>query len=309
MIRFSIMIFLFFSFLTANSQAWKRERMEVSGGLGVANFLGDLGGSSSEGGNYGPQDLDFSASRYVINGSFRYYLRPNMAARASLSYAKLAGDDADSKNETRKDRGLKFRAPIIEVAAIYEFYFLSERTKGMYRLRGSKGLKKLKMDGYLFVGLGLFYFNPKGQAEDGSWHAVQPLGTEGQTAGNGSKYSRIQGTVPLGIGFKKKIDRKLSLGLEFGVRMTTTDYIDDVSDTYYEQDKIKAANGSDGDLAAYLANPNENNGWPSVTYNQDDGSVSEYQQRGDPTNNDTYMFATLSISYKLRRKRRSMPKF
>lgn len=308
MIRYCFMTVLFFSFLTANSQAWKRERMEVGGGIGVTNFLGDLGGSSSEGGNYGPQDLNFSASRYVVQGTFRYYLRPNMTARASLSYAKLAGDDADSKNPTRKDRGLKFRAPIFEASAIYEFYFLSERTKGMYRLRGSKGLKKLKLDGYLFAGIGLFYFNPKGEAEDGKWHALQPLGTEGQTAGNGSKYSRFEGCIPMGIGFKKKIDRQLSLGLEFGVRMTTTDYIDDVSNTYYEQDKIKAANGDKGDLAAYLANPNENNGWPSVTYNQD-GSVAEYQQRGDPKNNDTYMFATLSVTYKIKRKRRSMPKF
>ena len=307
MIRYSFMAILLFSFLTANSQAWKRERTEISGGLGAVSFLGDLGGSSSEGGNYGPQDMDISATRYVINGSYRYYLRRNMAVRGSLSYAQLNGDDANSNNETRKSRGLKFRSPLIEVAAIYEFYFLSERTKGMYRLRGSRGLKKLKMDGYIFAGLGLFYFNPKGEA-NGEWHALQPLGTEGQTAGNGSKYSRIQGTVPLGIGFKKKIDRQLSLGLEFGVRMTTTDYIDDVSDTYYHQYAIRDANGSDGDLAAYLANPNENNGWPSVTYSQD-GSVSEYQQRGDPKNNDTYMFATLSINYKIKRRRRSMPKF
>ena len=94
--------------------------------------------------------------------------------------------------------------------------------------------------------------------------------------------------------------------------MTTSDYLDDVSDTYYEQDKIKAANGSNGDLAAYLANPSENNPppdeWPSVTYSQD-GTVSEYQQRGDPSNNDTYMFATVTLSYKIKRKRRSMPKF
>lgn len=307
MIRYSLVAILFFSFLTAQSQAWKRERLEVSGALGISNFLGDLGGSSSEGGGYGPKDLDFSSSRFVISGGLRYYLRTNMAVRANLSYAQLSGDDAQSTNATRNMRGLKFRTGLIELSAIYEFYFLTEKTKGMYRLRGAKGLKKLKLDAYVFAGLGLFYFNPKGEA-NGEWHALQPLGTEGQTAGNGSKYSRVMGTIPFGIGFKKKIDRKLSLGLEFGIRMTTTDYIDDVSDTYYHQHAIKAANGDQGDLAAYLANPNENNGWPSVTYSSD-GSVSEYQQRGDPKNNDTYMFGTISLNYKIRRKRRSMPKF
>ncbi len=307
MIRASLILVLLMAFSSANSQNWKRERVELVGGLGASNFLGDLGGGSSEGGSFGPKDLNFTATRFVINGSYRYFLRRNMAARASLTYAQISGDDADSRHSTRKARGLKFRSPIIEAVGIYEFYFLSERTKGMYRLKGSRGLKKLKLDGYVFVGLGFFYFNPKGEYE-GKWHALQPLGTEGQTAGNGSKYSRIQGIMPFGIGFKKKIDKKISLGVEIGVRMTTTDYLDDVSGTYYDQSKIIAANNGDGKMAAYLANPNENSDWPSVTYNRD-GSVSEYQQRGDPDNNDTYMFATLSLNYKIRRRRRSMPKF
>ncbi|MEQ8323425.1 MAG: DUF6089 family protein [Vicingaceae bacterium] len=307
MVRFSLVFFLLFVFTQSFSQAWKRQRLEVGGGIGTTNFLGDLGGSASEGGSYGPKDLNFAASRYVITATGRYFIRSNMAARGSLSYARIAGDDADSKNPTRNSRGLKFRSPVVELAAIYEFYFLTEKTKGMYRLKGSRGLAKLKLDGYLFAGLGLFYFNPRNEM-DGKWHSLQPLGTEGQTAGNGSKYSRIQGSVPLGIGFRKKIQRQWHLGLEFGVRMTTSDYLDDVSGKYFEQDKIKGANGDKGDLAAYLANPNENNNWPSVTYNQD-GTISEFQQRGDPKNNDTYMFATVTLSYKIKRRRRSLPKF
>ena len=307
MIRSSLFITLLFSCILAQSQAWKRERIEFVGGIGASNFLGDLGGSASEGGNYGPKDLDFSSSRYAVNASLRYYIRSNMAIRTSLTYARLSGDDAQSANPTRNARGLKFRSPLIEVSGLYEFFFLTEKTKGMYRLKGSRGLRKLKMDAYVFAGLGFFYFNPKNEM-DGKWYALQPLGTEGQTAGHGNKYSRIQGTVPIGIGFRKKIQRQFSLGLEFGLRMTTSDYLDDVSGTYYEQDKIRAANGDMGDVAAYLANPNENNGWPSVTYNQD-GSVSAYQQRGNPNNNDTYMFGMLTLSYKLKPKRRSLPKF
>ena len=289
------------------SQNWKRQRLEIGGHAGVTSFLGDLGGSSSEGGGYGPKDLDFAATGYVIGGALRYYLRPNMAAKANLSFAQVSGDDANSSNETRKARGLNFRTQIVELSVQYELYFLTERTKGMYRLRGAKGLRKLKLDGYVFAGIGAFYYNTQGQA-NGEWHNLRNIGTEGQTAGNGSKYSIIAGALPVGIGFKKKINKKVSIGLEMGVRFTTSDYIDDVSGNYYEVDKIKAANPDDPELAAKLANPNENNGWPSVTYNQD-GTVSEYQQRGDPDNNDTYMFTTLTFTYKILRKRRSMPKF
>ena len=281
--------------------------MELVGGIGLSSFLGDLGGSSAEGGNYGPSDLDFNKSGFAIGGGFRYYMRRNMAAKGSLTYGMVYGDDAQSQNPTRNERSLKFRSMIVEVSTQFELYFLSERTKGMYRLKGSRGLKKLKFDGYVFAGLGLFFFNPKNEM-DGKWHALQPLGTEGQTAGNGSKYSRIQGTVPLGIGFKKKIGRKLSLGLEFGVRMTTTDYIDDVSGTYYHRDAIRAANGGNADVADYLSNPRSDADWPSVTYSQD-GTNFTLQQRGDPSQNDTYMFSMININYKLRRQKRSMPKF
>ena len=312
--KITLIIISLMLFSEVYSQNWKRERMEIGGHAGVTSFLGDLGGSSDEGGNYGPKDLDFAATGYVIGGAFRYYLRPNMAAKANLSFAQVSGDDKNSANETRRARDLNFRTQIVELSVQYEFYFLSERTKGMYRLRGSKGLRKLKLDGYLFMGLGAFYYNPQGKA-NGEWHSLRNIGTEGQTAGNGSKYSVVAGALLGGIGFKKKINRKISIGLEMGVRFTTSDYIDDVSGTYYEIDKIRAANPDDPDLAAQLANPNQTqaggpakNDWPSVTYNQD-GTVAEYQQRGDPDNNDTYMFTALTFTYKIVRKRRSMPKF
>jgi hypothetical protein len=289
------------------SQSWKRERKELVGSIGVTSFLGDLGGSASEGGGYGPQDLDVASSSGVIGGGYRYYIRRSMAVRGNLYLAMVRGSDAQSQNPTRQARGLNFRTFIVELSGQYEFYFLSERTKGMYRLRGAKGLKNLKLDAYLFLGLGVFYYNPQNYAE-GAWHNLRPLGTEGQTSGKGSKYSMVDVCLPFGLGFKKKVTRKISLGLEFGVRMTATDYIDDVSDTYWHQQDIKDANGSNGDLAAYLANPQENNGWPSVVYSQD-GVNYTLQQRGDPNNNDTYFFSNITLSYKLKRRKRSMPKF
>jgi hypothetical protein len=275
--------------------------------LGMSSFLGDLGGSAEEASNFGPKDLDFAKSGFAITAGYRYFLRRDMAVKGTLSYGMVYGDDAQSQNPTRYARGLKFRSMIIETSAQFEFYFLTERTKGMYRLKGAKGLKKLKLDGYIFAGIGLFYFNPKNVYE-GKWHALQPLGTEGQTSGNGSKYSRVQGCLPIGLGFKKKIDRNFSVGLEFGVRITTTDYIDDVSGTYYHRSAIRAANGGNADMAEYFSNPNDDAVWPSVTYSQD-GKSFELQQRGDPSNNDTYIFSSVTVSYKLRRRRRSMPKF
>lgn len=305
--KFSLTLLVVLFSFSGFSQAWKRERVELVGYVGLSSFLGDLGGSASEGGNYGPQDYDFSKSGFALGAGYRYYLRRDIAVKGTLTYGMVYGDDAESQNPTRQSRGLKFRSMIVETSAQFEYYILSERTKGVYRLKGQKGLKAFKFDAYIFAGLGLFYFNPKNE-KDGEWHALQPLGTEGQTAGNGKKYSRIQGSMPIGIGFKKKIDRDWSVGLEFGFRMTTTDYLDDVSDTYYHRSAIRAANGSNADLADYFSNPRPDSEWPSVTYSQD-GTSYELQQRGNPSNNDTYTFSSITVCYKMRHRRRSMPKF
>ena len=313
--RIPLVLFIILVYSSSFAQNWKRQRLEWGAQAGVTSFLGDLGGGASEGGGYGPKDLDIASTSWAIGGSFRYYMRANMAAKANLYIAQVTGHDQNSANPTRKARNLNFRTQIIELSVQYELYFLTERAKGMYRLRGARGLKKLKLDGYLFAGIGAFYYNPQGYA-DGAWHNLREIGTEGQTSGKGSKYSVIAACLPVGVGFKKKINRKMSLGLEIGVRFTATDYIDDVSGYYQEPDEIRNANPGQPNTAAKLANPNHttNNGtvtnnFPSVTYNQDDGSVAEYQVRGNPDNNDTYMFTTLTFTYKIQRKRRSMPKF
>ena len=48
------------------------------------------------------------------------------------------------------------------------------------------------------------------------------------------KYSLIQPAIPLGIGFKFALNDKWSVGIEYGIRITFTDHIDDVSKTYFD---------------------------------------------------------------------------
>ena len=292
------------------SQRWKRERVELIGMLGATNFLGDLGGSNLEGTN-GLRDFDLQSTRFAIGAGYRYFIKENMAAKGNLLYARISGNDKFSKNEVRKARGLKFRSPIIELSAQFEYYFLQEKSKGMYRLRGVKGLKALKFDAYAFLGVGAFWFNPRGEYE-GKWYSLQPLATEGQGIREGlSKYKRVQMTYFPGIGLKKKIDRKWSIGMEMTMRLTTSDYLDDVSGQYWINDEIRA---NTGDAAAFLANPPGTDNFLDVGFNPDgtpalreDGTIGE--DRGDPGDNDSYMFLMFSANYKFSKRRRSLPKF
>ena len=80
--------------------------------------------------------------------------------------------------------------------------------------------------------------------------------------------------------------------------MTFTDYLDDVSGKYYDNDVIHAENGF---VAAYLADP-------SLGYYVQDGEEIpeimsfEGEQRGDNTDNDAYLFAQITMSYKFSKK-------
>ena len=155
-----------------------------------------------------------------------------------------------------------------------------------YRLKGVRGHKAYELSMYGFIGIGGFYFNPKGEY-DGKWIELQPLKTENVN------YNRLQLVVPVGIGIKYGIDRRWSVGFQYGLRKTFTDYVDDVSTVYVDPDILRE-NG--GEIAVYMANKSSGE-FPYITY------VGE--QRGDPTDKDAYMFATFSINYKIRTSRRS----
>lgn len=308
MLRVTLLVLcLTFTTLTTIGQSthWKYYRHEVSLGVGASNFLGELGGADQIGTD-GLKDLEFSMTRPTIALGYRFKVSPWLANRVNLIYGRLNGDDATTNEVFRFNRNLHFRSPIVELSTQLEWYPFRERSGHLYRFKGVKGQRATHWSPYLFGGIGGFWFNPKAQYTDGNWYALQPLGTEGQTAGGpNEQYKRIGLVIPMGIGVKYSIDKHWSVGLEFSGRWTFTDYIDDVSTTYYDEAAIIAANGADGQMAAYFADPSlgtEESGWPVQ------GIIAD-QQRGDPTDNDAYMFAILSINYKLLKGRFNLPKF
>ena len=102
--------------------------------------------------------------------------------------------------------------------------------------------------------------------------------------------------IPVGIGFKYTLDRSWGVGLELGIRKTFTDYIDDVSTTYFD-----FANYSGADPLSAQLSDRSNGSDPNIT--------APGAQRGDPRENDSYMFAIFSLNYKLTNGRGNLPRF
>lgn len=285
------------------AQAKNRYRWEVSLNLGASNFLGDLGGANRIGTN-GVRDLELSLTRPALGLSMRYRKSRYVGYKGNIFYGRVNGDDKLTAEPYRNNRNLNFRSPIVEMSGQVEFYFTKERQGHIYKIKNVKGMKHIDMQAYMFLGVGGFFYNPQGRL-GGAWYNLQPLHTEGQGLKPGLKqYKRINVCVPIGIGAKYALNRRWAVGLEMGMRKTFTDYIDDVSTVYFNNDTLSKYYGP---LSAQFADPSLHD--PGVTPVDGIEITGEGQQRGDPTDNDSYMFVTITVNYKIAKLRKHKSKF
>lgn len=299
-----IFLLIFFAGLNSVDAQRKKsrflDRCESTYGLGVTNFLGELGGSDGYGTN-GLKDLEFSLTRPTIHLGFRYRKSPLISYKLNLTQGWIAGRDSFTRETFRRNRNLSFRSPVLEASVQLEVSILQlKSTRSRYKLQGVRGKSGIDLNLYLFGGVGGFFFNPRAKYGD-RWIALQPLGTEGQgVAASRKKYSRVQACFPLGFGLRFPLKNKSwTLGFEYGARITTTDYMDDVSTTYFSPTLI-------GDKNGYIAGKLSNQG---LIPSEVPTSAVTGQQRGDPTDKDSYMFGLINLTYKLKAGKSVLPKF
>lgn len=117
---------------------------------------------------------------------------------------------------------------------------------------------------------------------NGQWHSLRPLGTEGQNIDpTKSPYNPFSVIIPFGFGKNIKLNNGMTLGIDISLRKSFTDYLDDVSTSYFDNNLIRAHSG---DIAAQLADRSSGSsiGQP--------GSI-----RGNPKNNDNYFLVGLKL--------------
>lgn len=273
------------------AQRWNRYRKEFSFSVGASNMLSDLGGGPGAGSKFG--DFQLPTSSYVVGVSWKYRIHNNMALKANLFYTELKGDDKATVNLGRKSRNLDVKTSLIEFSGQYEFYLLRERIGSRYKLKKVKGYGSSNFSMYLFAGLGGAYYNPRGTSLDGSYVGLADLNTEGQGLDGGPKdYNQLTFVFPLGLGVKYNITHLIGVQFEYGMRFTTTDYLDDVSTDYYDGDALADAFG---ELSKEMADKRYN-----TIERHNEGGI-----RGHSDKNDFYMFGLLSLTYRWKSRAKS----
>ena len=237
--------------------------------------FGFLGGAGYYTGDLNP--THFNNLRVAGGITYRKNFDRRFSFKSSALYTNVYSDDANSSDPIKVNRNLHFKSDIIELSGQIEFNFLPYET----------GNSLYSWSPFIFTGVSIFNYNPKAEASDGQWYALQELGTEGQgttSFQNRSKYSLTQLSVPFGGGVKIGVSDNFNIILEYGLRKTFTDYIDDVSTTYagipseFTNIAIELADRSiDGPQASGIA-------------------------RGDETTKDWYSFSGITLSFKLQGK-------
>lgn len=244
--------------------AQKKLNLTVNGGF--SNYSGDL------------QEKRFTLdqSNFTLGAGLSYELFPKFLIRGELQYGKLSADDKKSNRPLLRDRNLNFQTHIFEGAFMADY--------SLFDLQVDR-----KWTPYIFAGIALYNFDPYTHDQAGNKVFLRNLGTEGQGLSqypDRKRYLLVQYAIPFGGGIRLRITDNAYLGYEIGLRKLFTDYLDDVSKTYVDQNVLLAARGSKAvELAFRTDEIKANTPYPA------DGAV-----RGGSKYKDWYYFSVIKLS-------------
>lgn len=204
-------------------------------GLGSSTYMGDLMPSSAL------IPYGVKSTRWNLGFHYTKHFSRHLAYKASLSLIRIAGDDnyyAYGPSDVEKafaanyQRNLHFRNDLKELSLV-----------GIYDIMAQTPFRKKRpqFSPYVFLGVAAAMSSPQARGpanittnsvEQSDW--VNLRNYSGISASNSgtenSSYSPFVIAIPVGLGFRYKIDQTTDIGFEVSYRQTFTDYLDDVSD-------------------------------------------------------------------------------
>ena len=271
--------------------------------------FGLIGGFSHYAGELTPTYFDPRGLKPSAGIITRYTPNSLVTFRLSAQYGKIEGDEKWMTEPYKVERNLSFQSDIWDFTGAAEFNF------NYIDFRQKTGVIP-----YAFIGASVFKFNPKAvfnynpnsqlakylgpsydnlASRDGELVELQPLGTEGQETtefNDRKRYSLTQIAIPIGGGFKFKVSHNWMIGVEYGTRITFTDYLDDVSGTFVNPSRLQAQYGP---MSAAMSIRSE-------TYDQ---NKIEGSGRGNPKTNDMYGIFGVTIMYRIYGNKPACPTF
>jgi hypothetical protein len=258
--------------IVCSATAIAQRSVEAGIMLGASNYMGELTHSNTE---------NFHFAGGLVG---RFNLNDYFSLKGNVFYGNISGADSLSDDVFKRERNLSFKSFLFEFGANVEwniFGYDPVRTKGK------------AFTPYIFTGIAVYKYNPLAYL-DGTWVELQPISTEGQGTTqfqDRRKYSLTQLAVPFGAGFKLRMAKGWTMSVEYGLRRTFNDYLDDISKTYVEPGVLSAAFGENSSSVRLADRSLSGN---PKTY---DPLTFVGPDRGTPKTNDWYAYAGVTFTY------------
>ncbi|GEQ87383.1 hypothetical protein ULMS_28910 [Patiriisocius marinistellae] len=179
------LILLFTCSFLAHSQTY-----EIGGFVGGANVIGDVGNTAY-----------INPNALAVGAIFKWNRSERHSFRFSATYAKAEGDDLDSDEERRQQRGYSFQNNIKEASLGMEYTFWE------FNLNTGNPASAP----YLYTGITYFLYEASYIRANGTYRDYDQAGSF---------------AIPMTLGYKATISTKLIAAIEIGARYTFTDDLD-----------------------------------------------------------------------------------
>lgn len=206
--------FLIFVLVGLSSVDSYAQKYEVGFGLGALNFKGDLA-----------PNLRIENTRPGANVFFKINFSHAISLRTGAMVGMLSGRDEFQNDPFLQQRDFGFNSLLIEGNTVVEYHFFDFR----------RNAKRQKYSPYIFAGLGV------------------TANLLNETTGNAPPTTGaiFQAAFPFGVGIKKLVNDRISLGLEFSTTKTFSDNTDLINDNN-EGPRITRVSRSDLENYYYL---------------------------------------------------------
>ncbi len=166
-------------------------------------------------------NYNFKYSRPAATIFYRANLSGVVSFRTAITGGQISGSEIPL-DAFATQRQASFNLFLLEASTVLEYHFLNWRDSKRF----------VRFTPYLFGGLALF-------------------GLSGQVEKN-AEYSNVQAAIPFGGGVKYVYNPKWYFSLEFGIRKTFFDYLDNISDGDLRNKNYQYGNPNDNDHYFFL---------------------------------------------------------
>lgn len=145
------------------------------------------------------RSFNFLNSRPGATAFYRANMSHVVSFRTGLTWGEVYGSDKRPIDPLAAMRNASFNVFLLEGSTVFEYHFLDWKD----------AKRPLRFTPYVMAGLAMF--------------------VESGMKNKAAQYSTVQPAIPFGGGFKYIVGPKTYLSLEFGIRKTFFDYLDNVS--------------------------------------------------------------------------------